>query len=665
MAAGGDGPPESKGILLVRGTTGATLDSGRYHQDECSKKWEGFRGSPNPVTGASHHHDGKGPRVEAKGSGSRRALSWDDEIREDPSNGIIINTKLLEGEAFREPQGDWKPVQEIITFLRTLFDASDHVGYVNESMQKDDTDKFIPANGGYTSRTSSTLITQLEKCNGDIGAVFGDYNPQAGMWIRINALDGHGVNNDNVTSFKYALVECDDLSLAKQNEAIRKLQLPVATLTYSGAKSIHAIVKIDAANAEEYRQRVEFLYKICEKNGLTIDTANKNPSRLSRLPGVKRGGKKQFLIGTNLGKESWDEWREWIENTNDDMPVIKNLGMAKDKGLPPKADELIHGVLRQGHKMLIAGPSKAGKSFALIELAMAIASGTTWLGHFPCEKGKVLYVNLEIDEPSCFDRFDVVGKALGIGHEADYNVEIWNLRGKSVPMDKLAPKIIARAQESDYMAIIIDPIYKVITGDENSADQMAHFCNQFDKICTELGCAVIYCHHHSKGGQGLKKSMDRASGSGVFARDPDAMLDMIQLKVKDQDPDDIATAWRITGTLREFPSFPPVNVFFRYPVHVADDTDMLKDAMEEGSLADVYQKGREQSNKAKKEEAAKNVDSVEIAFEAYANEAGKAKLSDMARYFSKSERTVKNYINQNGGFKVKNGLVERISDLEC
>ena len=70
------------------------------------------------------------------------------------------------------------------------------------------------------------------------------------------------------------------------------------------------------------------------------------------------------------------------------------------------------------------------------------------------------------------------------------------------------------------MAVIIDPIYKVITGDENSADQMAHFCNQFDKICTELGCAVIYCHHHSKGNQGFKKSMDRASGSGVFARDP-------------------------------------------------------------------------------------------------------------------------------------------------
>ena len=313
--------------------------------------------------------------------------------------------------------------------------------------------------------------------------------------------------------------------------------------------------------------------------------------------------------------------------------------------------------------MLIAGPSKAGKSFALIELAMAIASGTKWLGHFQCERGKVLYVNLEIDEPSCFDRFDVVGKALHIGHEADYNVEVWNLRGKSVPMDKLAPKIIARAQEANFTAIIIDPIYKVITGDENSADQMAHFCNQFDKICTELGCAVIYCHHHSKGGQGLKKSMDRASGSGVFARDPDAMLDMIQLKVSNQAPDDIATAWRISGTLREFPSFPPVNVFFRYPIHVSEETEALKDAVEEGSLEDIYNKGREKANQGKKRTKAENIQSVGAAFDAYAKN-GEAKLEDMMKYFGMSENTVRDYIKKNGEFKIENNIVTEIKNAE-
>jgi RecA-family ATPase len=100
-------------------------------------------------------------------------------------------------------------------------------------------------------------------------------------------------------------------------------------------------------------------------------------------------------------------------------------------------------------------------------------------------------------------------------------------------MDKLAPKLIRRAQQKKYKAVVIDPIYKVITGDENSAEAMSHFCNQFDKICNEIGAAVIDCHHHSKGAQGGKRSADRASGSGVFARDPDALVDLIELDAEE------------------------------------------------------------------------------------------------------------------------------------
>ena len=182
--------------------------------------------------------------------------------------------------------------------------------------------------------------------------------------------------------------------------------------------------------------------------------------------------------------------------------------------------------------MLVAGPSKAGKSYALIELCCAIAEGMRWLG-FRCAQGKVLYVNLELDRASCLHRFRDVYEALGWQSRNLRNIDVWNLRGRSIPMDKLAPKLIRRAMKRDYIAVVIDPIYKVITGDENSADQMANFCNQFDKVCTELGCAVIYCHHHSKGSQGGKRSMDRASGSGVFARDPDALLDLIELPVSE------------------------------------------------------------------------------------------------------------------------------------
>ena len=116
------------------------------------------------------------------------------------------------------------------------------------------------------------------------------------------------------------------------------------------------------------------------------------------------------------------------------------------------------------------------KSFALIELCIAIAEGTPWLGRFSCAQGKGLYINLELDRASCLHRFKDVYTALDIAPANLANIDIWNLRGASVPMDKLAPKLIRRAQKKGYLAVILDPIYKVITGDENSADQMANFC---------------------------------------------------------------------------------------------------------------------------------------------------------------------------------------------
>ena len=105
---------------------------------------------------------------------------------------------------------------------------------------------------------------------------------------------------------------------------------------------------------------------------------------------------------------------------------------------------LIDGVLRQGHKMLLAGPSKAGKSFALIELCICIAEGRPWLG-WSCTRGRVMYVNLELDRASCLHRFKDVYQRLGWEPHNLKNIDIWNLRGRSSPMDKLAPKLIRRA----------------------------------------------------------------------------------------------------------------------------------------------------------------------------------------------------------------------------
>ena len=333
---------------------------------------------------------------------------------------------------------------------------------MTESFEKADKSgkkKLVPANKGVYTLRVGEIVQRLK--NGTIEDVIGKYKHEAGAWIRFNPLDGNGVNNENVTDYRYALVESDNMDLDAQNGLIRQLNLPVAVLLYSGGKSVHAIVKIEADDEKEYRERVNYLYDVCKKNGMVIDTQNRNPSRLSRMPGCVRGDKKQYIIDTNIGCKSWAEWKEWTEAVNDDLPDMEELAAEWDD-LPPLAPELIRGVLREGHKMLIVGPSKAGKSFDLIEMAIAIAEGGKWHG-WQCTQGRVLYVNLELDRASCMHRFRDVYTAARIPPKSLSNIDIWNLRGRSVPMDKLAPKLIRRAKDRHYKAVIIDPCRASVT----------------------------------------------------------------------------------------------------------------------------------------------------------------------------------------------------------
>ena len=685
----------------------------RYHAGECARKWNSFNGSASPVTVGTLVQMAKDRGMPVHES---RELGWDDEISFE-GDGSILSTG--EGEPIREPD-NWNPVQELITYLELLFEPSDNVGYVTDTWEKNEDGKikYLPTKGA-CDRTAGELIDLLRRYN-DIGAVFGDCNPQAGAWIRFNPLDGKGVKNDNVTEYRYALVESDCMPIEQQNALIRELELPVAVLVYSGGKSVHAIVRVDAENYDEYRRRVDYLYNVCRKNGLEIDRQNRNPSRLSRMPGVTRGGKKQYIIDTNIGKRDWTEWRDWIESMNDDLPDSENLADYFDNP-PPLAPPLIDGVLRQGHKMLIAGPPKAGKSFALIELAIAIAEGVPWLG-FNCAQGKVMYVNLELDKASCYRRFIDVYKAMGVSPENVRSIDIWNLRGLSVSMDKLAPMLIRRAAKKGFIAVIIDPIYKVLTGDENSAEQMARFCNQFDKVCTELGCSVIYCHHHSKGSQGGKRSMDRASGSGVFSRDPDALLDLTELEITESlfiqqenaeiceaakgwisrfhkldevcSQDDMLSAkamveiarktltdrsfmlmmqevdkakkavrarraWRVEGTLREFKALDPVDLWFSYPVHILDESGVLGDCEFDGdrnSKNSPYGKNFSKK-KSKEEKKEERKESIEELFNA-CNVDGNVTVTDLAEYSGKSEMSIRRHLKEHGGFTINGGFVE-------
>lgn len=701
-------------------------DSERYKRGECFTKWNSFNETAGDIVtgGTIFDYAKRGGFVPPKKiDPNEGVLDWEDEI------GNIIDKDSIDSIELHEPSdSNWNPANELIRYLTTLFDTDEYVGFVVSSIENEK-GKFIPGNRGNFRMTAGQIVEGLHSCNGDIGAVIGDYNQAAGAWIRFNPLNGEGVRNTDIASFKYALVESDSLDIGKQLSIIHQLELPVAAVVYSGAKSIHAIVKVDASDNKEYRERVSYLYKICDKNGLEVDSQNKNPSRLSRMPGCVRGEHKQFIIETNTGKETWSDWVEWVESMNDDLPDEENLADVLFN-LPDYAEELIEGILRQGHKMLLVGPSKSGKSFSLIELCIAIAEGTKWMGR-QCKQGDVLYVNFELDRASCLHRFKDVYQTLGLTPNNANRIFIWNLRGKTPALDQLVPKLIRRAEKKKYIAVVVDPIYKVITGDENSASEMAKFCNQFDKIADALGASVIYAHHHSKGAQGGKKSMDRASGSGVFARDPDALLDMIELdmnkevkehfinearveamhavldkyvpkwktyiyQTKKTDDHDFEamndycaemlgfeqmnelqyltelkvdeakhiTALQISGTLREFATFDPINCFFKYPVHFLDNGNLLKGCRPEGSKKKSKFEKMNETNKKKQDE---NIELFLNAFEQL-NHDGQVTVKELAEsglMMGKTQSALRSAIprwikkEELEGFEYSNGIIKK------
>ena len=332
------------------------------------------------------------------------------------------------------------------------------------------------------------------------------------------------------------------------------------------------------------------------------------------------------------------------------LPQIVNFGNLYGH-LPEVKPVLIEGILRQGHKMIISSGSKAGKSYLLINLAIKIAEGWSWLG-FKCTQGKVLYINMEIDEASILNRFDSEYKALKLDTISNRkNIDIWTLRGYSMPLSKLVEHIGDDVKKAGYSAIIIDPLYKVMQGDENNNSDIAQMVTGFDKLANETGASIIYAHHYSKGYAGDKQVIDRASGAGVFARDPDAIISLSELNIPDGEAL-VHTGWRTEFVLREFKSPQPVDVWFDFPLHVVDGSGYLSRFKIKTALSEAK----------KRKDAAAKIDMKDKIEEAYdkviKNDDGGFLLKDFMEVCDLgSTNTVKTKLKDSGFFPktVENG----------
>ncbi len=188
---------------------------------------------------------------------------------------------------------------------------------------------------------------------------------------------------------------------------------------------------------------------------------------------------------------------------------------------PPPPDPVLTDTLDIGDKCVIIGPSKARKSFFALQLSMSLAAGLDFLSWHVIKPRRVLAVQLEIQKNHYWRRVNAMAKALGIDRQTFLShgdtLAVMNCRGVTMMVDG----IMQRALEHRADVILIDPLYKLNTGNENDAQEMAMLLASFDRLAQKTGAAVVYVHHDAKGHAGERNHIDRGSGSGVIARDYD------------------------------------------------------------------------------------------------------------------------------------------------
>lgn len=228
----------------------------------------------------------------------------------------------------------------------------------------------------------------------------------------------------------------------------------------------------------------------------------------------------------------------------------------------PEPPHVVNGVLHRGSKAVYGGPSKAFKTWTLIDLCLAVSTGGEWLG-FKTTPGLVLYLNFELQD------FAVHKRLLAIAYDRGCKIpsalKLWNLRGFSRPLSMLLPELLRQVEGEGYALIVPDPIYKTLAGrNENDAGDIAELCGELEAVALDTGAAVAFGAHFAKGNASGKEHIDRVSGSGVWARDPDAIITASPHKEE--------SAFAVEMTLRNFPPVEPFVIRWEYPRMRRDNT---------------------------------------------------------------------------------------------
>lgn len=388
-----------------------------------------------------------------------------------------------------------------VELLRALYKPEEHLRIVQAYIDERD-DREKPQGEGIIL-TVREWLQKADARKGDLASLWSSA-AGAGVYVGMNPVRPGGTKDEDVTAYRFALVESDAIPQEEQFAALQASGVPCAAIIDSGGKSIHAWVRVEAKDRREYDERTAFLKTYFP----WADPKNTNPARLSRLPDAKRRGKRQRLLAINWGASGWIEWQESLQRST--LGPARTFGdlLTLDTTSDPNCvigfrDGKTLRYLCRGKSAWLLGPSGVGKSSLQAQFAVGWAIGQPVFGIEPARPLRSLIVQAENDDYDLAEMVQGVAAAHGL-HPED---ERWQAVTSNVlfrtETSSFGQRFCARLRDmiaADRPDVVwIDPLLSFAGIDVSKQDQVTPFLRaDLTPILEASGVVMIGVHHTGK-----------------------------------------------------------------------------------------------------------------------------------------------------------------------
>jgi KaiC/GvpD/RAD55 family RecA-like ATPase len=416
----------------------------------------------------------------------------------------FIDGKILDVEATlaRSPAAIGEINTQAEALYTALYKSDDKLNIVCK-FTVNDKGKANPKGGGST-RTRDEWIAFFK--------AKGSPSSEAGAWTRPNPCrEGTGadgaITDSDVLRHEFLLIESDTLPLNVQLSLYAKFKLPIAAILTSGGGSAHAWVRLGAPDDPTYRLWAKRILEALAPFG--FDQSNKNPSRLSRLPGVTRkiqpadDGVQRLLYLDPLAGSCSDELLAEFEKQV--TPPFFSLTPMRSvmRRAPDRYDELINnrdeiglrtgiadfdkdtGGLKRSQFILLAAETNVGKTTAALNI----------INHALKDKRPVVLFSLEMDQDEILDilvsmNLKIDRNVFNTGNFKESDIQKINEGGKRIAefplyifdeptltIEDIERQSLAVCAQTNVRLIVVDYLQLVlppVTMRDNREQQIAH-----------------------------------------------------------------------------------------------------------------------------------------------------------------------------------------------